>query len=361
MAGPRKFTDANLEGVSTFLSTSLLHDENNTVNSLCDSLEKLVLYSKSKSTWTKHMTAWNLVEQFFRHSNNKFTNVLDIKQARAFVVWALEKRGLKPSTVKSYLYSIKLAHCLSGKEHVDFAKDTVIQMALKGADNLYELEMQNNKIRLAMDISTLKILGHRIAKSDWTKLSKQVVWTACLVSFFTSCRMGELLADTEKSFDPTTTLAWKHVSSTDSCGKTIFLPYTKTTGLKGKTAEIFFFKDETCCPVLAMDRLESLSKLENIYNPDLPVFGFKSKFLTVNKLNIILKNFLSDFNTDGMSGFSCHSFRSAIPNLLSSHPTDSSIEDIKQWGGWDSTSYKKYTKNDRDRRKELFGKVVSLM
>jgi len=171
VAGPRKFTDANLEGVSTFLSTSLLHDENNTVNSLCDSLEKLVLYSKSKSTWTKHMTAWNLVEQFFRHSNNKFTNVLDIKQARAFVVWALEKRGLKPSTVKSYLYSIKLAHCLSGKEHVDFAKDTVIQMALKGADNLYELEMQNNKIRLAMDISTLKILGHRIAKSDWTKLS----------------------------------------------------------------------------------------------------------------------------------------------------------------------------------------------
>jgi len=200
---------------------------------------------------------------------------------------ALEVKHLKPATVKSYLYSVKLAHSLSGKNTIEYTKDPLVQLALKGSEHIGDLELKNTKIRLAMNLSTLRILGHRIAKSDWLKLSKQVVWTACLVSFFTSCRMGELLAGTENMFDPTTTLTWIHVSNSDVYGKTIFLPYTKTTGLKGKTTELFFFKLTSCCPVLAMERLEELAKIENVYDVKLPVFRFKSgKFLTVNKLNI---------------------------------------------------------------------------
>ena len=77
-------------------------------------------------------------------------------------------------------------------------------------------------------------------------------------------------------------------------------------------------------------------------------------------LNNLLESLLKDF-TDENHKISGHSFRSAIPSLLESHPDRNRVDEIKEWGGWVSDSYSHYTKRENDRRMFLFSKVVDCM
>jgi len=359
--GTRKFGDKRITEMSDLMTSCLLPTNMYNIDAISEGLEKLVLYSKSKNTWQKHTAAWNLLEKFtveYKIKKWPFT----VEKARAFVVWVLDVKKLKPATVKHYLYSIKLAHSLSNMPQIDYVQDSVIQMCLKGAENICNLEGIKTNFRPALDLNSLLILGHRLALTDWNKFSKQVVWTSCLISFFTSCRMGEILAENEKSYDPNTTFLWKHVYSTDDVGKSIYVPYTKTEGLKGKNLDLFRFTKRICCPVLALEKLELLAKQADTYHPNKPVMQFLSgKYLTVKKLNDILRDLLMDLSPDGKTHFTCHSFRAAIPNLLSAHPTDATVKQIKEWGGWDSDSFKKYVKSDKNRKREFFEKITVLL
>ena len=356
--GARKFGDKKIVQVSRLMDSDLLPPSMKNVDQITDGLEKLVLYSKSKNTWQKHTAAWNLLEKFSLECDIKIWP-LCIKSARAFVVWSLDIKKLRSATVKHYLYSIKLAHSLGNMPQIDYVKDNVIQMCLKGAENIDNLVGFATNFRPAMDMNSLHVLGHRINQTTWSKMSKQVVWTACLISFFTSCRMGEILSVKEKSFDPCTTFMWKHVYPADEIGKTVYVPYTKTEGLRGKNLDLFHFNVKSCCPILAIEKLEKLAKQEGTYNPEKPVLTFRSgKYLTVKKLNEILKELLLDLSPDGVTHHTCHSFRAAIPTLLSAHPNNATVKQIKEWGGWDSDSFKKYVKSDKNRKKEFFGQIT---
>lgn len=70
---------------------------------------------------------------------------------------------------------------------------------------------------------------------------------------------------------------------------------------------------------------------------------------------------MGDLNKKGESKYSCHSFRAGIPSLLATYPDKSYVDDIKEWGEWDSSSYVLYTKLDHNRRKMLYNKVSSLL
>lgn len=284
---------------------------------------------------------------------------MDLSHARSFVIWMLNVKKLKPSTVKSYLSSTKLAHTLSNIVCDEFNKDDIIKMALKGAENISYLDNCKIKTRTPMSISSLLILGHQLNMTSWKAASKQLVWTACVISFFTSCRMGELLSPTESSYDDKTTLLWKHVTFMDNYA-TIFVPFTKTRGLQGHVLEIFEYEIDSCCPYWALKNLFEESKNQHNFNMEMPVFKFNSgKLLTTKKLNEILKDLMSTLGSE--SNYSCHSFRAAIPSLISSHPDKSFVSDILEWGEWSSPCYNLYTKLDHDRRKYLFDKVTVLL
>jgi len=79
----------------------------------------------------------------------------------------------------------------------EFSKHYIAKLGLRGAENL-ELYNNNSKtrVRYAMSFDLLKILGHEIAMSNWSKRNKQVIWTAAVIAFFGSCRIDELLANT---------------------------------------------------------------------------------------------------------------------------------------------------------------------
>ena len=64
---------------------------------------------------------------------------MNLCHARSFVLWFINTKKLKPSTVKSYLSSVKLAHTLSNIVCDKFNKDDIIKVALKGAENILHL------------------------------------------------------------------------------------------------------------------------------------------------------------------------------------------------------------------------------
>ena len=115
------------------------------------------------------------------------------------------------------------------------------------------------------------------------------------------------------------------------------------------------------CPVAAISLLKKLASKLGFGNNEDPVFAFKQgQNLTKESLNRILKNLIGYF-CDTNHSITGHSFRAAIPSLLASHPDQHSIAELKEWGSWESDSYKLYTKSERDKRRVLFGKIVKCM
>ena len=328
---------------------------------LSQDLEKLIIYSASKQTWARHTSAWKLYADFCENFKINFSLPITVPLARGFTTWAVTKKDLKSSTVMSYISSLNLAHTLGGFRYENLNLDPCIKLALKGASNMRDILSKPGKCRLPMNIYLLEILSHRIAELEWSKLSKQVFWSACTLCFFSACRMGEIVGITEKNFDPNTTLLWENVKFTNNNEILIYLQYSKTTGFKGKIIDLFAIEKNLCCPVKAMNRLRVLAHKEGSFHPNRPVFSFKSgKLLTKAKINQWLSQLLGDF-TDENHIITGHSFRAAIPSTLASFPGESNSEEIKLWGLWTTDSYQVYTRQEREKRRALFYKIVDCL
>ena len=226
-----KFSNTSSSKVHSLISKDLLPVE---MSSLCHDLENLVLYSSSESTWKKHVSAWKLYENFCAEYNIKFKLPITVEYARAFVTWSASKINLKGSTIKSYVSSLNIAHTLSNTPSCNLNSDKCVKMAIKGTENISCLKNTVKPDRLPMNVHLLEILSHRLAELDWSAISKQIVWSACAVCFFTSCRMGELVPTYKKNFDPSTALIWENVKFLEDGEILIFIPYSKSTGYKGK-------------------------------------------------------------------------------------------------------------------------------
>ena len=327
-------------------------------HSLCDEFSKLVLYSSTKQTWARHCSAWKLFKEFCDEYRVRFELPVNKEYTRAFVAWAISKKNLKSSTVKAYISSINVAHALGNMDCPNFNSDWCTKLALKGAKNYSDLATASRATRLPMNIDLLTILGHRIKNLDWGDYAKQVFWTACLISFFSSCRMGEIVAPSESNFEQGVTLTWENVVISENGEALIFVPFSKTTGFKGKIIDLYPIANCVFCPVASLKRLKKLALSENVWKNGNPVFTFKNgKFLTKQKINQWLAKILSDF-TDENHTFTGHSFRAAIPSILASHPEKSKVADIKEWGGWSSNCYVIYTKSEKEKRRVLFSEIV---
>ena len=334
----------------------------NDMFSLCEKFKTLVVYSSSNQSWKKHSCAVNLYEEFCNKLKVNCSWPISIERARAFSTWAVTEKKLKCNTVKSYLSSLNVLHDLSNLKHENFNSDKCTKLALRGAENIEKMCSKKTKTKLAMNIHMLKLLGHRICELNWSELSKQVIWTACTVCFFSSCRMGELLTENEYKFNSAKTVTWEQVMFTDEKECTIFVPYSKTRGFEGKFLDIFRLKNSNCCPAAALCKLKKLNVREKVFNKGNPVFSFKSgKGLTKNFMNNLLRILLSDF-TDENHIITGHSFRAGLPSAIASYPEKNKMSDMLEWGGWETKEgFSKYKKQDRAERRALFYKIVECL
>ena len=354
-----KFCDFSCSKISSMISTNKLIPHE--MSDLRSDLEKLLLYSASKATWAKHCSAWKLYDEFCQFYNVKFELPVSIGYARAFATWAVSKRKLKNTTVKSYLSSLNVAHTLSGSFSSNLNSDPCVKLAMRGAENIANVNGTCKTDRLPMNIHLLNILRHRISELPWSPFSKQIFWTACTLCFFTSCRMGELVPSQERNFDASTTLLWDNVREISNTEFIMFVPYSKTTGFKGKIVDIFEIKGDKNCPAAAIRKLRKMMREKTDFKSNVPVFSFHSgKNLTKKQINLWLSSLLEDF-VDSNHKITGHSFRAGIPSTLACYPDEFPNNVIKTWGMWESNSYKLYIKHEREGKRALFEKIVKCL
>ena len=210
-----------------------------------------------------------------------------------------------------------------------------------------------------MTLPLLKILGHKTSLLNWDKVNEQTVWTAMNLSFFSSCRMGELLTAKEHVFDPTANLTWADINFHEEDNVIIHIKNPKSNRQGGEFVDIFSFTGQGVCPIMALKEHRRLQIEAGLFDPHGPVFKFSNgKFLTMAYLNKLLKQLLEGVIDQSTDSISCHSFRAGIPSALARFPDLASSGDIKGWGRWDSDCYTKYTRMLSDQKRVIFNKIV---
>lgn len=211
-----------------------------------------------------------------------------------------------------------------------------------------------------MTLSLLKIMGHRIAISDWDPLLKQSVWTAGVVSFFSSARMGELMARNSKT-PVTDVLSWNNLKLSNESAF-IYLGRTKTARDKGESLDIFAINGESFCPVSALYALLEVSKAQGNFRPNGPVFwASKRTVLDMVAMNKLLRTIFSDLCETEMDTITCHSFRAAIPTAVMKLGITNHDSTLKTWGRWSSNCYRTYAKLQTGQKRLIFNTILETL
>lgn len=317
---------------------------------------ELIAAAYADSSWDKICTALNIFEKFTHESSINPSWPLDSEVISNFIHWATFVRKISPSTIVSYLSHIRLIHDLRGLDS-SACRSFICKTQIRGAQNLtfYEPASHNNKKVLTLPL--LKILGHAIAKLDWSGNSKSVIWTASCIGFFGSFRFGELLSKNETSFNEFETLLWKDVKFFDDNSVLITNKIPKTRS-KNESVSLFEFPGHNCCPIEAIKHLKLISNATD----DLatPVFAFQNgRFLTLQTMNRVIVSLLKPYLGVEAHSYSCKSFRAALPSALAACNDDDIF--IKRWGRWNSDAFERYTRLNHLARKKLFSKFSSIL
>jgi hypothetical protein len=210
-----------------------------------------------------------------------------------------------------------------------------------------------------MTIESLELFGSELLNQNFSELDTRTIWTAATILFFGSFRIGEILSQSSKSFDPLTTLLWGDVKFFADSVR-IHVRFPKIFAHKGISIDLFPIKNSNLCPVKCLVNLCKFVDLEQSLNN--PVFVLdNSDFLTPSLFNKILRTCLSASLGKLGNLYSSHSFRAGIPSSLSSCPEIANNSDIKLWGRWDSDSYSKYTRHKSEKRKKIFYDICSVL
>ena len=319
--------------------------------------------SLASGTWSKYKSGWKTFEGYESWLGKKLQWPLEKEVLRGFAVYCITVKKLKPASVKTYLSSLTCLHNLKGFTDYEL-KDCLVNSILKGAENLImSSPTPSPNTRRVMSLPLLKHLGHRLHQSGWSKITQQTVWSAAVLAFFGSTRMGEILVQAENWFDPSATLTWKCVKfRPDSNSFLIHIRLPKSGTPEGEFIDLFPFTSSGCCPVAALRKQFSRQQECGRGRPEDPVFIYPSgKFLTPAGFNSTLRTLMADicdFQRDTISG---HSFRAAVPSALSRFPDLMTSDDVKGWGRWSSECYQRYTRLKIEQKQQIFKKIVNVL
>jgi hypothetical protein len=316
---------------------------------------ELLAASLSAQSWRRHNTALVLFKDFTKGQVEQ----IDSEKLENFVTFCINEKKLKTETVKSYLGSLKLWHELRGFS-TDIFEKKVLKKMLDGSKNLEMYQLAKKPSRKVFTLPLLRILGHEIAKKNWTEKRKQVLWTACVVAFFGSLRAGEILCKEKNFFRGDEDFLWSDVKFKDGFSVILRLKITKNKTQNGEFIDLFRNKELKPCPVKCLEKLFSLKDTEVSLHS--PVFALSnSEFLTPAELNFTIQEILGKYIGKGSLEYSGHSLRAAIPSAIAEHPELTSEQDVKQWGRWSSTAYTRYTRLKYNQKLTLYNKIINVL
>jgi integrase len=305
---------------------------------------------------------WGAINSFAAWTGRRLDWPLSEEDILKFASWCDVERKLQASTIKTYLQSLSKIQQLRGGPRICLSKIPVLQDFLAGVRNVPRIPRKS--VKKTVSFPLLQILGQVVGKDESkTTFDKLRFWTVCLWSFFGSFRIGELLSEQKKNYDPHRTLLWKDVGLTNKDELTIPIKSPKIPRPGGEIVLLFPCKDRTVCPVRLFQEYQEVARETGLVEDDLPVFRnedgtswSKSEFR--NELDYFMAQ--TGVVRTGEK-IVCHSFRGGIPSMLESLGTPEAEGASQEWGRWRSSAYKCYTHYHLTKKRKIFETVCSLL
>jgi hypothetical protein len=311
------------------------------------SLNKLSVQALSSNTWHKYFAALTKFQTYLADTNQILKWPIQTNVVNGFVLWCEKRKNIQPQSVKSYIFGLSKIQQFLGFEKINFCR-SIGENLLKG----WEHNAKSKSVRKGkMSLKVLKKI-RKLAKQQFNNYNFRTIWAACCLAFFTSCRMGELLADKKTLFGLDSTLLWSDIELKKTKLK-ITLKTSKTSNQPEKLY-LFSITNKKFCPVKALNDLQLVQLNNNTFNTSFPVFRLD------DNLNLT-KSFLNKWFRKNKLNISSHSFYNAIPTLLAKHPDSATDEHVKTWGRWRSNTFTTYQRADAKQRKWLFKKIINLL
>ena len=323
-----------------------------------ESLVNLIFASLTQGSWKRYEVAAKLFLKFCHSAKIAFSFPIPDKVVIEFVVWVTKNRNLTCATIKSYLSALDHLATMTGHKGEKWFENDQLKIVLKGIKNLGRGTENRKEAGRAIRVSDLLKIRKRVANTKWSLGSKQSFWTCCLVAFYGSCRMSELLGDLAYKFGNNSAFCWKDVVwiSEQQVQITVRIPKTNRGSEK---IDLFAFPKKNLCPVRALKNLEIAQKKSGLWAENLPVFR-SSSGACLKKSNFAKSlKFLT--KSEKLKNINLSSFRSGIPSLLERNPDLANDSHIKIWGRWKSKSYQTYMKGGNIGKKWIYQKIVAAL
>jgi hypothetical protein len=311
------------------------------------SLKTLSVQALSSNTWHKYFASLTKFQTYLLDTKQTLSWPIKESVINGFILWCEKRKNIQPQSVKAYIFGLSKIQQFLGFGKIKFCH-SISEDLLKG----WEHKSKTKSVRKGkMNLKILKEI-RKLAKQQFNDYNFRTIWAACCLAFFTSCRMGELLAEKKTLFGLDSTLLWSDVVLKNSKLK-ITLKTSKTSNQPEKLY-LFSIPNKKFCPVKALNDLKFLQLKNNMFADSIPVFRLD------DNLNLT-KSFLNKWFAKNRLNISAHSFRNAIPTLLAKHPDLATDEHIKIWGRWRSNAFTTYQRADAKQRKWLYQKIIKLL
>ena len=316
-------------------------------------LRELTSHSLTKKTWSNYATAERMLAACCKEYGIKLELPVSENTIVRFLLWMIRVRKAKAATLHNYLAGIKQLHIAKGCPPPKLRSDIVSQI-LKGKLNIESADRNTggDKSRLPMTPDILLLLKARLSESAFCPTDQRMIWAVCSNLFFGAFRGCELLARSEKEFDPAYTLLLEDVYITEesAAGGTETVRYRIKAPKEDKAGKITIvdvYQSRTdLCPIRAFKKWRATCPPAS---PGQPVFRWTCGTpLTGTKLTEVIRERLRGFLDGAEQRYSTHSFRAGAASMLGT--LGYSDSDVKALGRWNSRSFEKYIKLPRSKR-----------
>ena len=322
---------------------------------IAETIAKSINHSLASKTKGTYKTAMNMLLKCRETFPNNFNIPLGEREILLFIGWNIN-RGLKASSIKSYLSGIKALHRAWGWGEI--VTDTpFISSVLKGETNINIEEQSLNPSphkRLPVTIQILKLIKQEIRLGNLDPFDKIMYWGVCSLLFYGALRSAEILCDSEMTFDPISDLLKcdmniVRIANRDGFDEVLQIKIRRGKCNKSGTPEIvdIYPTGNDTCPLRAFKKVQEITA--NNSNA-LPLFRTKNgKNLSKSNLNKLLSDITSPYIKNGV--ISAHSFRAGLISMFAGEGL--SEEDLRAVGRWSSRAFEFYIKLDRTNRAQI--------
>ena len=317
-------------------------------------LKNLEAAAISQATGAKYKSAVANLMEFGEDSGTSIIWPLSPELINAFIIWCHEKKNLTAGSIKTYLSGLRHVQRVMGFESP--GPLATEKFLIQGVRNFSKIKSCPLPGPAPITFRLLrKFRKYTRGISDISEVGR-VIWSAATVAFFSSCRIGDLLAKHEHSFDKFSDVLWGDISVLQDGTWKLHLKNSKVFNPGGEDLFLFEFPNRKMCPVRTLDSMKRKQIKWGIWDPRMPVFRSKSgENLTRKRFNSELKKF-GDRIGAKISG---KSFRAGIASALEKFPDVATDSHIKAWGGWKSKAFLRYMKSDPSQKKWFFENKIT--